>query len=100
MSEDAPDEVLLLKDETGKWYAIPREVVDTYVIADEHAAEVEEAVSGEVAGFALRPAFEAVSVVGLERLGIVERYAMDPKRSPNVFRGAPGVFRGVPGPED
>jgi hypothetical protein len=51
---DETTEPIVLQDAEGAYYLLPRAVIDAYRIADEHRAEVEQALGGELSVFSLR----------------------------------------------
>ena len=49
--QGADEQCLILRDEQGTFFVIPRKVVEQHRVADQYRAEVEQAIGGDTSGF-------------------------------------------------
>ncbi len=72
------DEVLMLADEDGNYYEIPREVVEQHKVSEERKAEIEAATRDEVSGYSydtyfIKEQIAAYRQADMQELGSRER---------------------------
>jgi hypothetical protein len=66
-------EVLVLNDHEGNWYAIPREIVERHRATAAQKAEIEQVLGNDVQGFQMREASKA-SGLSAEETDILRRH--------------------------
>jgi hypothetical protein len=52
--EEQTDEVLVLTDEDGVYYAVPREILERYRVSDEQKGELDALLGDEVVGYLMQ----------------------------------------------
>jgi hypothetical protein len=63
------NEILIVRDGDGNYYQVPRAVLEEARVPADRVAELEEALAGEVSGFAwtTSPTFSRLDVLGVLR---------------------------------